>query len=71
MTVERPQELNNSYGTKNFKKKKNSKPITLQGLLKQGLDLTSVTYMDTDKNAELCGKFFRQYNKGRPLTKLP
>ena len=27
--------------------------------------------MDTDKNAELCGKFFRQYNKGRPLTKLP
>lgn len=70
MTVERPQELNNSYGTKNFKKK-NSKPITLQGLLKQGLDLTSVTYTDTDKNAKLCGKFYRQYNKGRPLTKLP
>ena len=70
MTVERPQELNNSYGIKNFKKK-NSKLVTLQGPLKQGLDIMFVTYMDTDKNAELCCKMFRQYNKGRPLTKLP
>ena len=73
ITVERPQELNNSYGTKNFKKKQkqNSKLVTLQGPLKQGLDIMFVTYMDTDKNADLCGKMFRQYNKGRQLTKLP
>ena len=50
MIVERPQELNNSYGIKKKFKKKNSKLITFQGLLKQGLDLNVCNLYGYSKN---------------------